>query len=32
MKKKKENYRLKDTLSDEILMGGNTLIIVGEKT
>lgn len=30
--KRKEFYRLKDTLQDEILMGGNTLIIVGEKT
>ena len=30
-KKKKEYYRLEETLSDEILMGGNTLIIVGER-
>jgi SAM-dependent methyltransferase len=30
-KKKWEDYRLNETLSDEILMGGNTLIIVGEK-
>jgi SAM-dependent methyltransferase len=31
-KKKWENYRLKETLSKEIIMGGNTLIIIGEKT
>jgi SAM-dependent methyltransferase len=30
-KKRREAYRLDETLSDEILMGGNTLIIVGEK-
>jgi hypothetical protein len=30
-KKKKVYYRLEETLSDEILMGGNTLIIVGER-
>jgi hypothetical protein len=30
-KKKWENYRLEETLSKEIIMGGNTLIIVGEK-
>lgn len=30
-KKRREAYRLNETLSDEILMGGNTLIIVGEK-
>lgn len=29
--KKKEAYRLRETLRDEIIMGGNTLIIVGEK-
>ena len=29
--KRRENYRLDETLSEEILMGGNTLIIVGEK-
>jgi SAM-dependent methyltransferase len=27
----RELYRLSETLSDEIMMGGNTLIIVGEK-
>jgi SAM-dependent methyltransferase len=31
-KKKWENYRLEETLSEEIMMGGNTLIIIGEKT
>ena len=30
-KKRREAYRLDETLSREILMGGNTLIIVGEK-
>ncbi len=30
-KKKWENYRLGETLSKEIIMGGNTLIVVGEK-
>jgi ubiquinone/menaquinone biosynthesis C-methylase UbiE len=30
-KKRKEAYRLDETLSDEILMGGNTLIVVAEK-
>jgi 2-polyprenyl-3-methyl-5-hydroxy-6-metoxy-1,4-benzoquinol methylase len=30
-KKRREAYRLEETLSDEILMGGNTLIIVAEK-
>jgi SAM-dependent methyltransferase len=30
-KKKREAYRLDETLGDKILMGGNTLIIVGEK-
>jgi hypothetical protein len=25
-------YRLNETLSNEIMMGGNTLIILGEKT
>ena len=27
-----ENYRLRESLSDEIIMGGNTLIIVAEKS
>ena len=31
-KKKWENYRLEETLSKDILMGGNTLIIIAEKT
>jgi ubiquinone/menaquinone biosynthesis C-methylase UbiE len=30
-KKKKNLYRLDETMSDEIILGGNTLIIVGEK-
>ncbi|HSB04743.1 MAG TPA: class I SAM-dependent methyltransferase [Thermodesulfobacteriota bacterium] len=30
-KKQREIYRLNETLSDEILMGGNTLIILAEK-
>jgi hypothetical protein len=30
-KEKRELYRLDETLSNEIIMGGNTLIIVGEK-
>jgi len=30
-KESREFYRLDETLSDEIIMGGNTLIIVGEK-
>ena len=30
-KKRREVYRLDETLSNEIIMGGNTLIIVGEK-
>jgi SAM-dependent methyltransferase len=30
-KKRREAYRLEDTLSREILMGGNTLIIVADK-
>jgi hypothetical protein len=30
-KKAKERYWLKETLSKEILLGGNTLIIVAEK-
>jgi SAM-dependent methyltransferase len=30
-KESRELYRLNETLSDEIIMGGNTLIIVGEK-
>ncbi|MDI7259844.1 MAG: class I SAM-dependent methyltransferase [Thermodesulfobacteriota bacterium] len=29
--KRKEIYRLDETMMDEIIMGGNTLIIVGEK-
>ena len=29
--KRRELYRLDETLMDEIIMGGNTLIIVGEK-
>ncbi len=29
--KRQEAYRLDETLSNEILMGGNTLILVGEK-
>jgi 2-polyprenyl-3-methyl-5-hydroxy-6-metoxy-1,4-benzoquinol methylase len=28
---KKEDYHLEDTLSDTLIMGGNTLIVVGEK-
>ncbi len=31
-KKRREAYRLDDTTKDEIILGGNTLIIVGEKT
>jgi len=31
-KKKWEHYRLNETLADEILKGGNTLIIMGEKS
>jgi SAM-dependent methyltransferase len=31
-KKKWEDYRLNETLSNEVMMGGNTLIIVCEKT
>jgi SAM-dependent methyltransferase len=31
-KKRWEDYRLDETLSNEIMMGGNTLIITGEKT
>ena len=30
-RKRRENYRLDETMSEEILMGGNTLIVVGEK-
>lgn len=30
-KKRREAYRLEETLTDEIIMGGNTLIIIGEK-
>lgn len=30
-KEKKEDYHLKDTLSPLLIMGGNTLIVVGEK-
>lgn len=30
-KEAKERYWLKETLSDEVLMGGNTLIVVAEK-
>lgn len=30
-KKKWEYYRLNETLADEVLMGGNTLILLGEK-
>jgi SAM-dependent methyltransferase len=30
-KRRREFYRLNETLDDEIIMGGNTLIIVGEK-
>jgi len=30
--RRRENYRLHETLSDKIIMGGNTLIIVAEKT
>ncbi len=30
-KESRELYQLNETLSDEIIMGGNTLIIVGEK-
>jgi hypothetical protein len=29
--KRREVYRLEETLSDEILLGGNTLIIIAEK-
>jgi hypothetical protein len=29
--KRREAYRLDETLSNEIIMGGDTLIIVGEK-
>ena len=31
-KKKKEEYHLKETLSPPLIMGGNTLILVAEKT
>jgi SAM-dependent methyltransferase len=30
-KEKKEDYHLGDTLSDQLIMGGNILIVVGEK-
>ncbi len=30
-KKRREVYRLDETLSNEIIIGGNTLIIVDEK-
>jgi hypothetical protein len=30
-RKRRELYRLDETLMDEIIMGGNTLILVGEK-
>lgn len=30
-KEKKEDYHLEETLSDPLIMGGNTLIVVGEK-
>jgi hypothetical protein len=30
-KKSREVYQLDETLSNEIIIGGNTLIIVGEK-
>jgi len=30
-KEKKEDYHLEDTLSPQLIMGGNTLILVGEK-
>jgi ubiquinone/menaquinone biosynthesis C-methylase UbiE len=30
-KEKKEDYHLGDTLSESLIMGGNTLIVVGEK-
>ncbi len=30
-KEKKEDYHLDDTLSSELIMGGNTLILTGEK-
>ncbi len=29
--KRRKNYRLNETIQNEIIMGGNTLIIVGEK-
>jgi len=31
-KKRREAYRLDETLSDEIILGGNTLIIMAEKS
>jgi ubiquinone/menaquinone biosynthesis C-methylase UbiE len=31
-KKRREAYRLEETVTDEIIMGGNTLIVVGERT
>ncbi len=30
-KEKKEDYHLKDTLSDSLIMGGNTLIVVSQR-
>lgn len=30
-KEKKEDYHLKDTLLETLIMGGNTLIVIGEK-
>lgn len=30
-RKRRQAYRLDETLIDEILMGGNTLILVGER-
>jgi hypothetical protein len=30
-KEKKKDYHLEDTLSPPLIMGGNTLILVGEK-
>jgi len=30
-KEKREEYHLEDTLSPQLIMGGNTLIVVGEK-
>jgi hypothetical protein len=30
-KEKREDYHLDDTLSPQLIMGGNTLILMGEK-